>query len=169
MAEIKGVLHRPEDERIKGAVEELRRSGYDIVDVHTPYAVHGLEKAAAVPPSRLGWACAIGGLTGAALILLFQSWTSAIDWAVDVGGKPPSSIPAFIPVTFEVGVILAAFATVIAFFFRSRLWPGKRSVNAASDDQFLVVLRAENAGFHRERAERIAARHNVSLRIEEGV
>jgi Ni/Fe-hydrogenase subunit HybB-like protein len=171
MAEVKGVLHRPEEERVKSAVGELRRGGYEVADVHTPYAVHGLEKVAAVPPSRLGWACAIGGLTGAGLILLFQSWTSAIDWGVDVGGKPLNSIPAFIPVTFEVGVLLAAFATVLAFFFRSRLWPGKRAraADGTMDDQFVVVVRAENAGFDREGAKWIAARHGVSLRIEEGV
>jgi len=171
MAEVKGVLHRREDEQIKHAVADFKRNGYDIVDVHTPYAVHGLEKVAAVPPSRIGWACAAGGLTGAALILLFQSWTSAIDWGVDVGGKPLHSIPAFIPVTFEVGVLLAAAGTVLAFFCRSRLWPGKKTkaIDRTTDDAFVVVLRAENAGFNRERAEGIAARHDVTLHVEGGL
>ncbi|HUP62012.1 MAG TPA: quinol:electron acceptor oxidoreductase subunit ActD [Thermoanaerobaculia bacterium] len=163
MAEVKGVLHRPEDERIKRVVRELTRGGYVVADVHTPYAVHGLEKVAGVKPSRLGWACAIGGFTGAGLILLFQSWTSAIDWGIDVGGKPLNSIPAFIPVTFEVGVLLGAFATVLAFLFRSRLWPGKRAQAGATDDQFVVVLRAENAAFDPEHAEQIAARYGVRV------
>jgi Ni/Fe-hydrogenase subunit HybB-like protein len=171
MAEVKGVLHRPEDEQVKRAVGELRRSGFSVDDVRTPYAIHGLEKAAGVPPSRIGWACAIGGFTGAGLILLFQSWTSAADWALDVGGKPFNSIPAFIPVTFEVGVLLAAFATVGAFLFRSKLWPGRRvdgSRDGSSDDRFVIVLKAENAGFDRATAERIAAQHDVSVAVSGG-
>ena len=169
MAEVKGVLHRPEDERVKRAVRDLRRNGFAVADVQTPYPIHGLEKVAGVPPSRIGWACAIGGFTGAGLILLFQSWSSATDWAIDVGGKPFNSIPAFIPVTFEVGVLLAALATVAAFLVRSKLWPGKRAVVAApgtTDAQHVIVLRAENAGFERKAAEGIAARHDVALAIE---
>jgi hypothetical protein len=167
MAEVKGVLHRPEDDRIKSAVHELRGAGYVIDDVHTPYAVHGLEKVAKVRPSRLGWACAIGGLAGASLILLFQSWTSSVDWGIDVGGKPLNSIPAFIPVTFEVGVLFGAFATVLAFFFRSRLWPGKRAraADGTTDDKFVVVVRADDAAFARERAERIAEHHGVAIAV----
>ncbi|HXG59245.1 MAG TPA: NrfD/PsrC family molybdoenzyme membrane anchor subunit, partial [Thermoanaerobaculia bacterium] len=46
MAEIKGVLHAPQDDAIKDAVRSLERAGYEIDDVHTPYAVHGLEKTA---------------------------------------------------------------------------------------------------------------------------
>ena len=165
MAEVKGVLHRPEDEQVKRAVRDLQRNGYAVDDVHTPYAVHGLEKVANVRPTRLGWACAIGGFTGAGLILLFQSWTSSVDWGVDVGGKPLNSIPAFIPVTFEVGVLLAAFATVLGFFFRSRLWPGKRTkaLERTTDDRFVVVLRADDASFERDAAERIAARHGIGI------
>ncbi|MGZ5472884.1 MAG: quinol:electron acceptor oxidoreductase subunit ActD [Thermoanaerobaculia bacterium] len=165
MAEVKGVLHRPEDEQVKRAVRDLQRGGYVVDDVHTPYAVHGLEKVAKVRPTRLGWACAIGGFTGAGLILLFQSWTSSVDWGIDVGGKPLNSIPAFIPVTFEVGVLLAAFATVLGFLFRSRLWPGKRAraPERTTDDGFVVVLRADDASFERDAAERIAARHGVGI------
>src|SRR5581483_7498493 len=133
MAEVKGVLHRPEEAELARAVRDLKRNGYDIEDVRTPYAVHGLEKVAGIPPSRLGWACALGGFSGAALILLFASWTSASSWALDVGRKPFNSIPAFIPVTFEVGVLLGAFATVRAFFVRSRLWPGRRG-EAVNED-----------------------------------
>jgi hypothetical protein len=119
----------------------------------------------AVPATRLGWACAIGGFAGAGLILLFQSWTSATSWALDVGGKPFNSIPAFIPVTFEVGVLLAAFATVGAFFVRARLWPGKKGERIG--DQFTVVVRASNAAFEVADAARITARHHIALAVKE--
>jgi Ni/Fe-hydrogenase subunit HybB-like protein len=166
MAEVKGVLHRPEDEQVKRAVRDLQRNGYNVTDVRSAYPVHGLEEVAKVPPTRLGWACAIGGFTGAGLILLFQSWTSVTSWALDVGGKPFNSIPAFIPVTFEVGVLLAAAATVLGFFFRSKLWPGKKGEPVPDD--FTVIIRAHNAAFEPADAARVAARHNVAIRIEGG-
>jgi hypothetical protein len=159
------VLHRPQDEQIKRAVRDLERAGYAIEDVRTPYAVHGLEKVAKVAPTRIGWACAAGGFVGASLILVFQWWTSAIDWGVDVGGKPLNSFPAFIPVTFEVGVLLAAFATVLAFLWRSRLWPGRRTdaETGTADDRFVVLVRADSAVFDVAHARRIAAAHDVAV------
>ena len=159
MAEVKGVLHSKVDDDVRRAVRELQRAGYEIADVRTPYAIHGLDAR----PTRLGWACAIGGFSGAALILLFQSWTSSSSWALDVGGKPFNSIPAFIPVTFEVGVLLAAFATVGAFFVRSRLWPGKRG--KAVHDNFTVVVRADNAAFEAAGAQRIADARGIALEV----
>ena len=163
MAEVKGVLHRPEEEQVKRAVRDLKRAGFDVTDVRMPYVVHGLDKVAGVAPSRLGWACAIGGFTGAGLILMFQSWTSASSWALDVGGKPFNSIPAFIPVTFEVAVLFGALATVLAFFFRSRLWPGKRGESVG--ENFTVVVHAGNAAFERAEAEQIAARHRIGITV----
>ncbi len=163
MAEVKGVLHRPEDEQVKRAVRELKSAGYDVSDVRTPYPIHGLDKVADIPPSRLGWACAIGAFSGAALSLLFQSWTSVSAWALDVGGKPFNSIPAFIPVTFEVGVLLGAFATVLAFFFRSRLWPGRRGETIG--DRFTIIVRAHNGAFERDDAEQIAGRHHIAINV----
>ncbi len=166
MAEVKGVLHRPEDEQLKRAVRDLKRAGYEVDDVHTPYAVHGLEKVAEIKPSRIGWACAIGGFTGAALILLFESWTSAASWALDVGGKPFNSIPAFIPVTFEVGVLFAAFATVGAFFFKHALSRRSgRGCRDAAGEGFVIVVRAMNAAFERADAERIAGRHDIAIGV----
>ncbi len=131
------------------AVADLRRKGYAIGDVHTPYAVHGLDRAAGLRHSRLGWVCAIAGFGGAGLALLFQTWTSASSWALDVGGKPFASTPAFIPVTFEVGVLAAALATVVALLIRSRLYPGRRStvLQGVSDDRFAVIVEAGDASF----------------------
>jgi Ni/Fe-hydrogenase subunit HybB-like protein len=171
MAEVKGVLHRREDGALKRAVRELRNQGFTIADVRTPYAVHGLEEAAGTPPSRLGWACAIGGFSGAALVFFFQSWTSATDWAADVGGKPFQSTPAFIPVTFEVGVLFAMIASVLVFLARARLWPGKRppaQSAGTSDDRFAVVLEPKDAAFDLMAAKRIAARHDVDVLVAGG-
>lgn len=151
------------------AVAGLRQAGFTVADVYAPYPVHGLERAAGLTPSRLGWVAAAGGFVGAGSILYFQHWTSAVDWALNVGGKPFSSIPAFIPVTFEVGVLLAALGAVATLLVRSRLYPGKKARlidPRVTDDHFVVVLEARDAGFDGEEAARLCRRHHA-VSVEE--
>lgn len=139
-----------DEHAVTGAVRALRTRGYSIVDVFSPYPVHGLDREAGVRPSRLGWVCAVAGFSGAGLILLFEIWTSSSNWALNVGGKPYNSFPAFIPVTFEVGVLAAGLMSVLAFLFRSRLFPGKKpplQIDRATDDRFTVVIEELDASF----------------------
>ena len=110
------------------ATRAAREAGCEIVDVYTPYAVHGLDEAMGLRPSRLGWVCFLCGAAGAALAVWAQFWTSAVDWPLNVGGKPFNSLPAFVPVIFEVCVLLAGLGVVGALLLRCRLWPGRESV-----------------------------------------
>jgi hypothetical protein len=90
------------------------------------------------------------GLSGAAFKVWFEYWTSAVDWPVNVGGKPWDSLPAFVPITFEVMVLFAGLSTVFAFFLVSRLYPGKRAVitdKGTTDDRFALVLEECDAAF----------------------
>jgi hypothetical protein len=67
-----------------------------------------------------------------------------------VGGKPWNSLPAFVPVTFEVMVLFAAVSAVLSFFIVCRLWPGKRPampVAGVTDDRFAVVLEETDSTF----------------------
>jgi ActD protein len=144
------------------AVRAARAAGIAIDDAYTPYAVHGLDDAMGVRRSRLTWVCFLAGATGASLALAFQLWTSTVSWPLNVGGKPFASIPAFIPVTFELTVLSAALASAAAFLFRSRLFPGRRAVPVprVTDDRFALVvadgeaarglLRAAGAELHTE-------------------
>lgn len=128
----------------------VRQRGLKIVDVYAPYAVHGLDKAMGLAPSRLPWVCFALGLSGAAFKVWFEYWTSAVDWPVNVGGKPWDSLPAFVPITFEVMVLFAGLSTVFAFFLVSRLYPGKRAVvtdKGTTDDRFALVLEECDAAF----------------------
>ena len=77
--------------------------------------------------------------------LFFQYWTSAIDWPINVGGKPFDSLPAFIPIAFEATILFAGMGVVLALFFRCRLYPGRTPdfiPNRATHDRFVVVARA---------------------------
>jgi hypothetical protein len=126
------------------ATRAVRDRGCEIVDVYTPYAVHGLDQAMGLRPSRLTWVCFGCGVVGATLALWFQFWTSAVDWPINVGGKPFNSLPAFVPVIFEVCVLLAGLGVVAALLARCRLWPGRAApadLPSATDDRFVLVAR----------------------------
>lgn len=151
------------------AVRDLTAAGHAPLDVYAPYPVHGLERAMGIPRSRLGAVCAFAAFLGAGSILFFQYWSSAVDWALNVGGKPFFSLPAFIPVTFEIGVLLGAVATVAAFLWRSRLYPGKAPDLVhprVTDDRFVIVLEEKDAAFDRDRVRELCLR-NHAIEIEE--
>ncbi len=163
-----GVFDREQD--VLAAVRHLHREGLAIADVQTPYAVHGLDEAAGLRRSRLGWVCAIAGLSAAVAMLVFQTWTSAAAWPINVGGKPFASTPAFVPVMFEVGVLAGGLSTVLALLLVSRLYPGKKprlSHPGVTDDRFVVVIEASGAGPERTRAAAIFHHHNA-IEVGEG-
>ena len=135
---------------VLAATDAVRRRGWRIVDVFTPYAVHGLDRAMGLRPSRLTWVCFFCGMFGALGMLWFQHWTASINWAIDVGGKPWVSLPSDVPVAFEAAVLLAGFGSVFALFFVSRLFPGKRArvINPqVTDDRFVLVVGEADATF----------------------
>jgi hypothetical protein len=140
------------------AVRASRQRGFRIVDVYAPYAVHGLEEAMGLAPSRLPWIVFALGLLGAGLKVWFEFWTTAIDWPVNVGGKPFNSLPAFVPVTFEVMVLFAAVGAVLSFFVVCRLFPGKSTelpVSGVTDDRFAIVLEEVDSRFEAAEVEKM--------------
>jgi hypothetical protein len=143
-----GVFESEED--TLAAVQATRGRGFKIVEVYAPYAVHGVEEAMGLAPSRLPWIVFGLGLLGGALKVWFEFWTTAVDWPLNVGGKPFNSLPAFVPVTFEVVVLFAAVGAVLSFFFVCRLFPGKRAVlpvPGVTDNRFAIVLEETDSTF----------------------
>ncbi len=164
-----GVFENEED--ILAATKEARARGLDIADVYTPYAVHGLDKAMGLRPSRLPWVCFALGLGGATFKVWFEFWTSAVDWPINVGGKPWNSLPAFVPITFEVMVLFAALSTVAAFLLGRRLLPGKRPklpCSGVTDDKFALVIEQTDAAFDSETVSDMLRQFGVT-HIEERV
>ena len=160
-----------DEEDVLSATRALRRSGFRIADVYAPYAVHGLDKAMGLEPSRLPWICFALGLAGASFKVWFEVWTSATDWPINVGGKPFNSLPAFVPVTFEVMVLCAGLSTVLAFFIAARLFPGKKSAlpdAGVTDDRFVIVIEQNDAAFDPVLVGELLQSHGV-VRVEERV
>lgn len=138
------VFERAED--IVGAAAATRGQGVLIADAYTPYAVHGLDRAMGLAPSRIPWVCFTCGLVGATSFLAFQYWASTVSWAINVGGRPWNSLPAFVPATFEVMVLFAGIGTVLAFLIAAGLRPGGRldlPDPRVTDDRFVLILVAD--------------------------
>ena len=131
------------EQDILGVTGAVRQHNWNILDIYSPYAVHGLDKKMGLPPSRLPWVCFALGLVGASAKVGFQYWASWLDWPVNVGGKPWDSLPAFVPLTFEIMVLFAGVSTVIALFIVSKLFPGKKPQLISprvTNDQFALVF-----------------------------
>ena len=83
------------------ATAELRARGVEVLDVYSPHAIHGMDEALGLRPSRLTWVCFLCGAFGVLGALWFQHWANAVDWPIDVGGKPWNSLPAEAPVAYD--------------------------------------------------------------------
>ncbi len=127
------------EDDLLAATSAVRGKGLRIVDAFTPYAVHGLDQAMGLKPSRLTWVCFACGMFGALGMLWFEHWTASVAWALDVGGKPWNSLPSDAPVAFEAAVLLAGFGSVFALLGVSRLFPGKQPRKAPAS----TALRSE--------------------------
>jgi hypothetical protein len=103
------------------ACEKVRDAGFTKWDAHTPFPVHGLEKAMGLPRSPLPWIVLVMGLTGAAVGFGLQWWVHASAYPLVISGKPFFAWPAMIPITFELGVLFAAFGAVFGMFALNRL------------------------------------------------
>jgi hypothetical protein len=80
----------------------------------------------------------------------FQVWASATDWGLNVGGKPLNSIPAFVPVAFEMTILIAGLTVFVAMLLRSGLLPGREPkfvIPRVTDDRFALVICEDSASF----------------------
>ena len=91
------------------AARELRARRSEPMETYSPYPLDGASEALRLKSSKVPYLALVGGLGGAAFGYLVQFLTNAVDWPINVGGRPPHSSPAFIPITFESGVLLSSF------------------------------------------------------------
>ncbi|MCF1715558.1 DUF3341 domain-containing protein [Flavihumibacter sp. RY-1] len=144
MAKKKFVVGCFDDEKVLfPAVKKVRKAGYKIHDVYTPFPIHGLDQAMGLRDTSLHTAGFIYGITGTTTALTFMSWVFNKDWPLNIGGKPHFPLPAFIPITFELTVLFSAVGMVLTFCYLCQLAPfvKKHHFHArATDDLFVMVL-----------------------------
>ena len=105
------------------------------------FPVHGMEEALNLKLSIVPWATFFCALTGFLLASGFQIWTSAVDWPLNIGGKPFISLPAFIPIMFELTVLFGGLGTVAFLFFLIGLPTSKKPLSPhITNDQFALYI-----------------------------
>lgn len=107
------------------AVGKVRGAGVKIHEVYSPFPVHGLDEELGYKRSRLPIAAFMFGALGTTLALVMQIWMLGVDWPMIIGGKNHVALPDFVPVTFELTVLLASFGMVGTFLVSSDLKPWK--------------------------------------------
>lgn len=133
--------------------EQVRDAGYTRWDAHTPFPVHGLDRAMGLPASRLPWIVLFMGLGGAGGAMLLQWWVSAVDYPLVISGKPYFSWPAFVPITFEVGVLCGAIGAVLGMLGLNRLPMHHHPLftsarfERATDDGFFISIESWDPRF----------------------
>jgi hypothetical protein len=147
-------------EELVTAAERARKAGYRKMDAYTPFPVHGLDEAMGLGRTWLPLVVLIGGIIGGLTGYALQYWISAIDYPLNVGGRPYNSWPAFIPVTFELTVLFAAFAAVLGMLGLNGLPQPYHPVfnvprfELASRTHFFLCIEATDPRFDREETRR---------------
>ena len=133
------------------SIHYLRGKGVKILNVFSPFPVHGIDQALGLRRTRLSIAAFIYGVTGTSLALLMMWYMLVYDWPMNIGGKPSFSLlqnlPAFIPITFELTVLCAAHGMVITFLLASKLLPGVTAYVAhpkVTDDKMVILLETDD-------------------------
>lgn len=151
-------VYDDEDVLLSG-IGKVRGNGIKIQDVYSPFPVHGIDDALGYKKSRLPIAAFLFGLTGTSLALLMQIWMLGYDWPMIIGGKNYASLPPFIPVTFELTVLLAALGMVGTFMIVSDLkpykWPRQFDLRSTDDKHIMAIDIALNAGKSKDELKRL--------------
>ncbi|MFN2457173.1 MAG: DUF3341 domain-containing protein [Chitinophagaceae bacterium] len=144
MAIKKFVVGTFDDEQVLfPAVRQVRKAGFKIHDVYTPFAVHGLDGALGLRDTSLHTAGFIYGITGTVTAFSFITWVFTTDWPLNIGGKPFFALPAWIPIIFEVTVLFASVGMVLTFCYLCQLAPFVKKDHfhpRATDDTFVVAI-----------------------------
>ncbi len=136
-----GVYDNPDT--VFSVTEHLVKSGYDVHDVYTPFAVHNLDKVIGVKRTRLSTAAFVFAMIGLISAVTLQTFASYFDWQMNIGGKPSLHIPTYIPITFELSILFTAFGMVGCFFFVSRMFFGRNTDVMdirVTDDRFVIAV-----------------------------
>jgi hypothetical protein len=148
---IMGEFNNPSD--LVAAARHTYEAGYRRINGYSPYPIEELSEAIGFTRTSLPLIVLIGGILGGLGGFFMQYWMEVIAYPLNVGGKPYNSWPAFIPITFECTVLVAAFAAVLGMLVLNKLpQPYHPVFNApnfalATRDRFFLVIEANDPRF----------------------
>lgn len=135
------------------AARRTREEGYRRMDAYSPFPIHELTEALGIRRTRLPAVVLVGGLLGCGSALLMMWFSAVIHYPINVAGRPLASWPMFIPITFELTILVAAFFTVLGMLGANGLpMPYHPVFNAprfalASRDRFFLCIEARDPKF----------------------
>lgn len=138
-----------DEEILKSAVRRANEDHLQIMDVYTPFPVHGLDPLLGLAESRLHIGGFVYGLTGTLTAFLGMTWIFTRDWPQIFGGKPYWPILSFIPITFELTVLFASIGMVATFYIINGQGPGIKNPilhPRITDDKFCIAFDADGLG-----------------------
>ena len=136
------------EEVLLHAVKKAKEDHLEIMDVYSPFPVHGLDNILGLTESRIHIAGFIYGLIGCLSAFLFMTWVFTRDWPIIFGGKPYFSALSFIPITFEVTVLFASVGMVVTFYTICGMGPGVDNPtldDRITDDKFCIAFDVDDA------------------------
>lgn len=137
-----------DEEILLHAVKKAKEDHLEIMDVYSPFPVHGLDNILGLTESRIHIAGFIYGLIGCLSAFLFMTWVFTRDWPIIFGGKPYFSALSFIPITFEVTVLFASVGMVVTFYTICGMGPGVDNPtldDRITDDKFCIAFDVDDA------------------------
>jgi len=135
------------------AAEKIRDAGYRKWDIHTPFPVHGLDKAMGIKRSILTYISFTGMVGGLSTALGLQWWTGAYDYRLNIGGKGFFDWQFSMPIDFELSILGTALFTVLGLFALTRMptwwnrYQDDESFKKATDDTHVVTIDVEDDRF----------------------
>lgn len=147
-------------EELVAAAQRAYAAGYRRMDAYSPFPVEGLSDAIGFRRTWVPWLVLGGGLIGVTVGFALQYWTSVFAYPLNVGGRPLVSLPAYVPVMFELMILLAAFAAVGGMLALNRLPEPYHPVfnvsrfARASQDGFFLCIEASDPRFDLQRTRR---------------
>ena len=142
------------------AAERVRDAGYAHWDTHTPFPVHGMDRAMGLKDSKVGWIVLTFALTGLTGAFVMMHWMNGVDYPLVIGDKPggaPGTLPSMVPILFELSILLSAFGAVLGMFHLNRLPRHNHPIfdserfRRASDDRFFISIDADDPKFDVDR------------------
>lgn len=143
----------PNPAAVSRAAERVRDAGYARWDVFAPFPIHGIDEAMGLKPSRVSFFVGAGAVVGVLGATLMQWWMSAVDYPMVIGGKPYFAWEQYLPVTFELGVLLSAGGALTGMFVLNGLpqlfhpMMKKERFLRVSDDRFVIAIEASDPKF----------------------